>query len=102
MGPWVIGDASRPDPGDKRLGVAGTDARAGFNDDAEFDFRHRGTFAIRIVLEFPKLLFCRGRGRYPEAIFGRLFPTHRTLLQTAEIARQPKSAGKSFIRGARG
>jgi hypothetical protein len=39
----------------------------------------------RIVLELPKLLFCRGRGLYPEAIFGRLFPTYRTLLQTAEI-----------------
>ena len=30
-------------------------------------------------------------------IFGRLFPTHRTLLQTAEIARRLKSAGTSFI-----
>ena len=78
-------DANRSDPGDKRHGLAGTDARVGFKDDAEFDFRHRGTLPSGSVLEFPKLLFCRGRGPYPEAIFGRLFPTHRTLLQTAEI-----------------
>jgi hypothetical protein len=66
-GPWVMWDANRSDPGDKRHGLAGTDARVGFKDDAEFDFRHRGTLPSGSVLEFPKLLFRRGRGPYPEA-----------------------------------
>ena len=41
-GPRVMCDASRSDRGKKR-GFAGIDPRAGFKDDAEFDFRHRGT-----------------------------------------------------------
>jgi hypothetical protein len=36
--PWVMWDASRPDPGDQRHGLTGADARAGFKDDASLIF----------------------------------------------------------------
>jgi len=32
-----------------------------------------------------------------EAMFGRLFPKHRTLLQTADIARPAECAATNFI-----
>ena len=47
-------------------------------------------------MELPKLLFCKAAA-LPEAMFGRLFPKHRTLLQTADIDRPAECAATNFI-----
>jgi hypothetical protein len=90
-------DASRSDPGDKRHGLAGTDARAGFKDDAEFDFRHRGTLQSGSSWSSRSFYSVGGADLTRRRYLAASFPTHRTLLQTAEITRRLKSAGTSFI-----
>jgi hypothetical protein len=62
-------------------------------------------FASRIVLELPKLSFCKGADLTGGDIWPPL-PTHRTLLQTADMVRPAEYAATSFIerqkRGERG